>query len=86
MASHKPLTCSVLALFFAASLVSAQLTANFYNKSCPNALYTIQTAVRSAVARENRMGASLLRLHFHDCFVNVCVPKSAHMFSHFLDS
>ncbi|PUZ43425.1 hypothetical protein GQ55_8G008400 [Panicum hallii var. hallii] len=72
MASHKPLACSVSAFFFAASLVSAQLTANFYDKSCPNALYTIQTAVRSAVAKENRMGASLLRLHFHDCFVNGC--------------
>ncbi|XP_025827229.1 cationic peroxidase 1-like [Panicum hallii] len=72
MASHKPLACSVSAFFFAASLVSSQLTANFYDKSCPNALYTIQTAVRSAVAKENRMGASLLRLHFHDCFVNGC--------------
>jgi len=80
MASCKPLACSVLALFFAASMVSAQLTANFYDKSCPNALNTIKTAVRSAVAGENRMGASLLRLHFHDCFVNVSVPKSAHMF------
>jgi len=77
MAFHKPLACSVLALFFSASLVSAQLTANFYDKSCPNTLYTIQTAVRSAVAKENRMGASLLRLHFHDCFVNASVAKSS---------
>lgn len=87
MASHKPLACSVLAFFFAASLVSAQLTANFYDKSCPNALYTIQTAVKSAVAKENRMGASLLRLHFHDCFVNASLTKSADMLHtlHFLD-
>ncbi|KAL6642136.1 hypothetical protein ACP70R_020317 [Stipagrostis hirtigluma subsp. patula] len=75
MASPKPLLCSVLALFFAASLVSAQLITNFYDKSCPNALSTIQTAVRSAVSRENRMGASLLRLHFHDCFVNVAIAR-----------
>ncbi|XP_015698101.1 cationic peroxidase 1-like [Oryza brachyantha] len=72
MASPKPFACTVLALFFAANLVSAQLSTNFYNKSCPNALSTIQTAVRSAVGKENRMGASLLRLHFHDCFVNGC--------------
>ncbi|XP_052135972.1 cationic peroxidase 1-like [Oryza glaberrima] len=72
MASPKPFACSVIALLFAAHLVSAQLSANFYDKSCPNALSTIRTAVRSAVAKENRMGASLLRLHFHDCFVNGC--------------
>ncbi|KNA23062.1 hypothetical protein SOVF_027950 [Spinacia oleracea] len=51
---------------------SAQLTPNFYSTSCPNALSTIQSAVQSAVRNESRMGASLLRLHFHDCFVNGC--------------
>ena len=51
-------------------MVSAQLSSNFYATSCPNALSTIKTAVDSAVSSENRMGASLLRLHFHDCFVN----------------
>lgn len=51
---------------------SAQLSPNFYSSSCPNALSTIQSAVQSAVNNESRMGASLLRLHFHDCFVNGC--------------
>ncbi|GMY25653.1 cationic peroxidase 1-like [Fagus crenata] len=49
-------------------IVSAQLSSNFYATSCPNALSTIKTAVNSAVSSEKRMGASLLRLHFHDCF------------------
>ncbi|KAK4359223.1 hypothetical protein RND71_021452 [Anisodus tanguticus] len=48
---------------------SAQsLSANFYSSSCPNVLSVIKTAVNSAVNKEARMGASLLRLHFHDCF------------------
>lgn len=51
---------------------SAQLSSTFYDTSCPNALSTIQSAVQSAVSSEARMGASLLRLHFHDCFVNGC--------------
>lgn len=51
-------------------LSSAQLSQTFYATSCPNALSTIKSAVNTAVATEARMGASLLRLHFHDCFVN----------------
>ena len=50
-------------------IVSAQLSSNFYATTCPNALSTIKAAVNSAVSKETRMGASLLRLHFHDCFV-----------------
>ncbi|MCL7042368.1 hypothetical protein MKW94_027318 [Papaver nudicaule] len=46
----------------------AQLSTTFYATSCPNVVSTIQTAVAAAVANEPRMGASLLRLHFHDCF------------------
>ncbi|CAI0549169.1 unnamed protein product [Linum tenue] len=50
----------------------AQLTTNFYASSCPNALSTIRTSIRTGIARERRMAASLLRLHFHDCFVQGC--------------
>ncbi|KAI3497975.1 hypothetical protein L1887_33641 [Cichorium endivia] len=50
----------------------AQLSSNFYNATCPNALGTIRTTIRTAISRERRMAASLLRLHFHDCFVQGC--------------
>ncbi|KAL8149242.1 cationic peroxidase 1-like [Apium graveolens] len=53
-------------------IAKAQLSSSFYSTSCPNVLSTINTAVTSAVSSDNRMGASLLRLHFHDCFVNGC--------------
>ncbi|KAF1897540.1 hypothetical protein Lal_00036982, partial [Lupinus albus] len=49
-------------------IVSAQLSTDFYSTTCPNVLSTIKTAIDSAVTNEARMGASLLRLHFHDCF------------------
>lgn len=47
------------------------LSPNFYDKVCPKALPLIRSVVQRAIHREPRMGASLLRLHFHDCFVNV---------------
>ncbi|CAL0307704.1 unnamed protein product [Lupinus luteus] len=50
----------------------AKLSPNYYNKVCPQALTTIRSVVKKAIIRENRIGASLLRLHFHDCFVNGC--------------
>lgn len=59
------------ALLFSA-VVSAQLSTDFYDETCPDALDIIESAVRDAVSKESRMGASLLRLHFHDCFVNGC--------------
>ncbi|XP_074556250.1 cationic peroxidase 1-like [Curcuma longa] len=63
---------SLIGAFMAASMAAAQLSSTFYDSSCPGVLSTIQTAVQSAVNQEARMGASLLRLHFHDCFVNGC--------------
>ncbi|CAJ1970746.1 unnamed protein product [Sphenostylis stenocarpa] len=50
------------------AMVSSQLTSSCYQSTCPQALSIIRSAVISAVAKEHRMGASLLRLHFHDCF------------------
>ncbi|XP_075484341.1 peroxidase 4 [Primulina tabacum] len=51
---------------------SAQLSADFYSKSCPQLFTTVKSVVHKAIQREARMGASLLRLFFHDCFVNGC--------------
>ncbi|XAR55758.1 Peroxidase [Bertholletia excelsa] len=53
-------------------MASAQLSSTSYSSTCPNVLATINSVLTSAVNSEARMGASLLRLHFHDCFVNGC--------------
>lgn len=54
-----------------ASQSEAQLNRDFYKESCPSLFLVVRRVVKRAVAREPRMGASLLRLFFHDCFVNV---------------
>nr|CAH10839.1 peroxidase [Picea abies] len=71
----KTLACIVLCVLCISSINNAahgQLTSTFYNKLCPTALSIVKAAVNKAVNNEKRMGASLLRLHFHDCFVNGC--------------
>ncbi|KAK2414859.1 NAD(+) salvage pathway protein [Trifolium repens] len=61
-------------LFCFIGTISAQLSPDFYDKKCHDhlLLHTIKTEVKQAVDDEDRMGASLLRLHFHDCFVQGC--------------
>ncbi|XP_061344208.1 peroxidase P7-like [Gastrolobium bilobum] len=51
---------------------NAQLSTNFYGKTCPNLQTIVRNAMRQALNKEARMGASILRLFFHDCFVNGC--------------
>ncbi|PON41857.1 Peroxidase [Parasponia andersonii] len=60
----------VLVVFTGTS--SAKLSTDFYSKSCPKVFSTIKSVVHSAIVKERRIGASLLRLFFHDCFVNGC--------------
>lgn len=63
----------VLTLLLAASLHGyAQLSSTFYDTSCPTVATIVAQVVQQAVQQEPRMAASLLRLHFHDCFVNGC--------------
>lgn len=68
---------ALLLLSLTASALSTRpykhgLTPDFYDHVCPQALPAIKRVVEAAVQQERRMGASLLRLHFHDCFVNGC--------------
>jgi hypothetical protein len=49
----------------------AKLSTKFYAKTCPNVESIVRAVMAPAVAAEPRIGASIIRLFFHDCFVNV---------------
>ncbi|XP_076960175.1 basic peroxidase-like [Bidens hawaiensis] len=49
-----------------------QLSTTFYDNTCPKALATIKRSIRAAVSRNPRNAALLVRLLFHDCFVQGC--------------
>ncbi|CAN1831585.1 Peroxidase 59 [Linum perenne] len=52
--------------------VESQLRFDYYASTCPKLGQIVRREVMNAIKAETRMAASLLRLHFHDCFVNGC--------------
>ncbi|KAH9767388.1 peroxidase 52 [Citrus sinensis] len=61
----------LLLLLIAASAslpANCNLSKHHYRSSCPQALSIVQAGVKAAVKNETRTAASLLRLHFYDCF------------------
>lgn len=49
----------------------AQLCPTFYDDSCPDVADIVRGVVQEALETDDRAGARLIRLHFHDCFVDV---------------
>ncbi|GAU47107.1 hypothetical protein TSUD_403400 [Trifolium subterraneum] len=68
------LLCIVfLGLFGGLPLSSyAQLSPTFYSKTCPNVSSIVTDILTNVSKTDPRMLASLVRLHFHDCFVQGC--------------
>ncbi|GJN28481.1 hypothetical protein PR202_gb16610 [Eleusine coracana subsp. coracana] len=66
---------SIITVIFLLTLTgvsSAKLSTSFYSKSCPGVYDAVKLVMKAAIAKEKRMGASILRLFFHDCFVQGC--------------
>lgn len=55
----------------AAAAAPPPLRPGFYSKTCPRAELIVRKVMKKAMIREPRSGASVMRLQFHDCFVNV---------------
>ncbi|KAL3501585.1 hypothetical protein ACH5RR_036034 [Cinchona calisaya] len=48
------------------------LTLDYYKEKCPNVLEIVRNEMECAVLSDPRNAALILRLHFHDCFVQGC--------------
>ncbi|KAE8704061.1 Peroxidase 17 [Hibiscus syriacus] len=48
------------------------LRPGFYSETCPPAEFIVRDVMRKALIMEPRSVASVMRLQFHDCFVNGC--------------
>ncbi|KAE8657269.1 Peroxidase 20 [Hibiscus syriacus] len=67
------LLVSVLnAVKITSSVEDGLLYLDYYKETCPLAAEIVSRNVEIAVLKDPRMAASLLRLHFHDCFVMGC--------------
>ncbi|RWV82666.1 hypothetical protein GW17_00055813 [Ensete ventricosum] len=65
----------LLLFLLAASAVRGQrLSHKFYSRSCPGLQPLIRATVQQALRDDPTLGASILRLFFHDCFVNLGGP------------
>ncbi|RDY10596.1 Cationic peroxidase 2, partial [Mucuna pruriens] len=67
---------SLVVLFLALAIlntVRGQGTrVGFYSSTCPRAESIVRSTVQSHVRSDRTLAAGLLRMHFHDCFVQGC--------------
>ncbi|CAI0629227.1 unnamed protein product [Linum tenue] len=67
-----PLMIALVASWSSTAVVHGQLKNGFYSSSCPKAEAIVRSAVESAFKDDPSIAPGLLRLHFHDCFVQGC--------------
>lgn len=63
--------CSIFLSSEAIKHVGNDLNVGFYDKTCPKAEQIVADVVSRGIATNRRNAAGLIRLFFHDCFVNV---------------
>lgn len=63
--------CFLLVLIMLANSAKSQLSIAYYASSCPQAEGIVRSTVQSHFNSDPTIAPGLLRLHFHDCFVQV---------------
>ena len=79
--SMAALCCALMVFLGTISVSYGQLDPSFYKSTCPNVSAIVRKVVNDALKSDPRIGASLIRLHFHDCFVQVRSSSSFISFS-----
>ncbi|RCU61451.1 hypothetical protein SETIT_J003200v2 [Setaria italica] len=67
-----PVALLLLVLCTGSSSAAGQLDVGYYNKTCPAAEEIVRNETAAAVTASPDLAAALLRLHYHDCFVQGC--------------
>ncbi|KAI4972072.1 hypothetical protein ZWY2020_002997 [Hordeum vulgare] len=62
----------LLLVALAATANGNELSAGYYENTCPNVQSVVRSVMASSVAAKPRMAPAVLRLFFHDCFINGC--------------
>ncbi|KAF3659712.1 Peroxidase 13 [Capsicum annuum] len=62
----------IVILSHLAEISQGELRVGFYNSRCPTAETIVSNVVRQVAASNQNIAPVLLRLHFHDCFVQGC--------------
>ena len=66
----------IVMLTFLIGTSDGQLRIGFYDETCPDAESIVRVVVEDAILSDANIAAVLLRLHFHDCFVEVSLSLS----------
>jgi len=81
MGLSKTIPLVLLPILMFGVLSNAQLTSDFYSTTCPNVTAIARGLIERASRNDVRLTAKVMRLHFHDCFVNVrYISTQYHMF------
>lgn len=65
---------TVILLSLTGAKLGACLSLDYYAFACPFAEFIVRDTVNRAIQRDMSIAAGLLRMHFHDCFVEVSPP------------